>query len=408
MSENIIVKDLQKLDQGSELVCLYELEYVKGSFIYFMSGLDTDLTTVQMRDYNDNSQINTYIAIPAQLQGLEYKNDGAIARPLISIANASNAFSNAIGTIDYDYFLGLKFIKRTTLKKYLHGEASATNPPTEFPRDLYVMDRIKAKTKSAVQIECVAPFDLQGVRIPARNILPDRCPFIYQGAGDHVDNFKKAQSGCTWHIEGKFKSSVAAFADGTEYTVYVNTDDEYIIPSSTSFTLYSSGAVTADAYYRTTKTITRYNANGTTSSVTANNYWQAVANNSAPGTPSDDNDAFNRVRVFSAYSHGTEYFTFSDDRDNSYVTFTDNTASSSTNGKLLLWKATKPNQNSHPVAGGGVWERGDGCSKRTDGCKMRFGFAPKSVGTATSTGKAKTNTDALIPFGGFPASKAFS
>ena len=62
-----------------------------------------------------NSQINTYIAIPAQLQGLEYKNDGAIARPLISIANASNAFSNAIGTIDYDSFLGLKFIKRTTL-----------------------------------------------------------------------------------------------------------------------------------------------------------------------------------------------------------------------------------------------------------------------------------------------------
>ena len=408
MSENIIVKDLQKLDPGSELVCLYELEYVKGSFIYFMSGLDTDLTTVQMRDYNDNSQINTYIAIPAQLQGLEYKNDGAIARPLISIANASNAFSNAIGTIDYDSFLGLKFIKRTTLKKYLHGEASATNPPTEFPRDLYVMDRIKAKTKSAVQIECVAPFDLQGVKIPARNILPDRCPFIYQGSGDHVDNFKKAQSGCTWHIEGKFKSSVAAFADGTEYTVYVNTDDEYIIPSSTSFTLYTSGSVTGNSYYRTTKTITRYNANGTTSSVTANNYWQAVANNSAPGTPSDDNDAFNRVRVFSAYSHGTEYFTFSDDRDNSYVTFTDNTASSSTNGKLLLWKATKPNQNSHPVAGGGVWERGDGCSKRTDGCKMRFGFAPKSVGTATSTGKAKTNTDALIPFGGFPASKAFS
>ena len=46
MAENIAVKDLQKLDPGSELVCLYELEYVKGSFIYFMSGLDTDLTTV--------------------------------------------------------------------------------------------------------------------------------------------------------------------------------------------------------------------------------------------------------------------------------------------------------------------------------------------------------------------------
>lgn len=408
MAENVIAKDLQKLDPGSELVCLYELEYVKGSFIYFMSGLDTNLSEVQMRDYSNNSQINTYVAIPAQMQGLEYKNDGAIARPTITIANVINTFSNAIGTIEYDSFLGLKFIKRTTLKKYLYGESAATNPPTEFPRDIYVMDRIKAKTKTTVQIECVAPFDLEGIRIPARNVLPDRCPFIYQGAGDHVDNFKKAQSGCTWHVEGKYKSHVAEYADGTEYTVYVNIDDEYIIPSSTSFTLYSSGSVTADAYYRTTKTITRYNANGTSSSVTSNNYWQAVKTNSAPGTPSDDNSAFKRVRVYSTYSHGTEYFTYSDDRDNDYVLFTDNTASSSTNGKALIWKAKVPNQSSHPIPGAGVWDRGDGCSKRTEGCKMRFGFAPKSVGTASSTGKASTNTDAKLPFGGFPASKAFS
>lgn len=408
MAENVIAKDLQKLDPGSELVCLYELEYVKGSFIYFMSGLDTNLSEVQMRDYSNNSQINTYVAIPAQMQGLEYKNDGAIARPTITIANVINTFSNAIGTIEYDSFLGLKFIKRTTLKKYLYGESAATNPPTEFPRDIYVMDRIKAKTKTTVQIECVAPFDLEGIRIPARNVLPDRCPFIYQGAGDHVDNFKKAQSGCTWHVEGRYKSHVAEYADGTEYTVYVNIDDEYIIPSSTSFTLYSSGSVTADAYYRTTKTITRYNANGTSSSVTSNNYWQAVKTNSAPGTPSDDNSAFKRVRVYSTYSHGTEYFTYSDDRDNDYVLFTDNTASSSTNGKALIWKAKVPNQSSHPIPGAGVWDRGDGCSKRTEGCKMRFGFAPKSVGTASSTGKASTNTDAKLPFGGFPASKAFS
>jgi hypothetical protein len=39
---------------------------------------------------------------------------------------------------------------------------------------------------------------------------------------------------------------------------------------------------------------------------------------------------------------------------------------------------------------------------------MRFGFAPKSVGTASSTGKASTNTDANLPFGGYPASKAFT
>ena len=100
MAENLVTKDLQKLDPGSELVNLFELEYSKGQFIYFMSGLDNDLTTVQMRDYNTNSQINTYIAIPSAVKGIEYKNDGAIARPTVTIANATTAFSGAIGTID--------------------------------------------------------------------------------------------------------------------------------------------------------------------------------------------------------------------------------------------------------------------------------------------------------------------
>jgi hypothetical protein len=39
---------------------------------------------------------------------------------------------------------------------------------------------------------------------------------------------------------------------------------------------------------------------------------------------------------------------------------------------------------------------------------MRFGFNPINSTSATTTGKAKPNTDAEIPFGGFPAAKAFS
>ena len=112
-----------------------------------MSGLDDDLTTVQMRDYSNNSQINTYTAIPAQIKGIEYKNDGAIARPTITIANATTAFSAAVGTIDYQTLLGLKFIRRTTLKKYLYGESGDASPPVEFSRDVYTIDRIKSRTK---------------------------------------------------------------------------------------------------------------------------------------------------------------------------------------------------------------------------------------------------------------------
>lgn len=406
MSENLVTKDLQKLDPGSELVVLYELEYSKGDFIYFMSGLDDDLSTVQFRDYSNNAQINTYVAIPAQVKGIEYKNDGAIARPSVTIGNATTAFSNAIGTIDYQSFLGLKFIKRTTLKKYLYGESGDASPPQEFPRDIYTMDRIKQRTKTTVQIEMVAPFDLEGVRIPARNILPDRCPFLYQGAGDHVPEYKKAQSGCTWHLEGKYKSQVATYADGTEYTVYVNTDDEYIIPSTTTFSTDLS-SITENSYYKNTENKTKYHANGTSSTATVTNYWQAAKTTSSPGTVSDTNVNFKRVRVYATYSHGTEYFSYSDDRHNDYVTFTDNVASSSTYNKTQLWKVKAASKSVAPTPGE-YWERGDGCSKLTEGCKMRFGFKPISVGTATSTGKANPDTNAVLPFGGFPAAKAFS
>tara|TARA_B100000902_G_C27306577_1_gene915864 strand:- start:465 stop:1676 length:1212 start_codon:yes stop_codon:yes gene_type:complete len=403
MAEKIIVKDIQKLTPGSELVQLFELEYLKDNFAYFTSGIDDDeSTSLRMRDFTNNSTVRTYTPIPVKADGFELKNDGAIARPTITLANATSAFSDAIG-VDFHEMLGLRMIRRLTLKKYLYGETGDASPPVEFPRSVWIIDRVKSRTKVSVTFELVAPFDIQGVTLPARNVLAERCPFIYQGAGDHLPEWKKAQSGCNWHLEGKIKTG----GDGTEYTVYVNQDDEYVIPSSTSFATYSSGAVTINSYYKTTKTTTRFNADGSNSSVSVNDYWQAIKSTSSPGTPSDSNSNFKRIRVYSAYSHGTEYFSFLDDRDNDYVTFTDNVATSSTNGKTLLWKTRSPSDDQAP-GHSPFWERGDGCSKTTTGCKKRFGFNPINSGTASSTGKAATNTSVELPFGGFPGARAFS
>ena len=120
MSENLITKDIQKLEPGSELIRIFELEYATNNWFYFTTGLDDDLTELQMRDYTTNSQINTYKALPVQVSGFEIKHEGAIARPTITLANAINVLSTAVGTVDYQDFLGLKVIVRTTLKKYLY------------------------------------------------------------------------------------------------------------------------------------------------------------------------------------------------------------------------------------------------------------------------------------------------
>ena len=411
MTEQLLVKDFQQLDPGSELVQLFEIEYSLGNFIYVHPGLDDDLSTLQFRDYDTNATVRTYTAIPMMIDGFESKADGAISRPTITIGVAETTFSGAIGTIDYDTLVGLKIVRRLTLKKYLYGETSDASPPVEFPRQVWYIDRIKSRKKTEVTFECTSPFDIQGIKIPGRVIVPNRCPFVYQGASTHVDEWKRTHEGCTWDIEGKHKAAYSLSLTGKyEYTVYVNTDDEYIVPSTTSFTTWASNlTLAANGYYKTTQTETRFNAAGTTSTATVTNYWQSVGAGAAGGygTPTDANSNFKRIRIYTTYNHGTEYFTYTTDNYNDYVLFTDNVSGSATNGKTLLWKARAPSKSVAPTFNS-YWERGDACSKTTDGCKMRFGFNPTTITSNNSTGAAKPSTEAIIPFGGFPGAKAFS
>ena len=112
---NTAIQDVQKQDPGSAYIQLFELALSSSSSAYFHSGLDDDLTTIQMRDYANPSTIRTYIALPSQFKGVEIKNDGAIARPELTLANAQTVFSDAVGTLDYQKFLGLKIIRRTNI-----------------------------------------------------------------------------------------------------------------------------------------------------------------------------------------------------------------------------------------------------------------------------------------------------
>ena len=420
MTEKIIVKDLVKQDPGSALVYLYEFEYAKDSFAYFADGLDANLSEVTMLDYTDNSQTNTYKAIPVQVQGFDRTAATKYPNPSITIANVLSTFKVAVGSVDYEELSGLRVIRRTTLKKYLKSEGDSNSPPIEYPRDVYYIDALKGRTKVALEFSLKAPFDLEGIKVPARSTVPNRCPWIYQGASEHTENpeFKRAKSGCNWHIESKYNafynSTVAA--QNVEYKVYVNQDDEYIIPNTINTTLYSSisGGTTINKgdYIRTTSTVDRFNVNGTqTEGVTVNNFWQARSANTATnlGTPLDTNSNYSRIRQYVTYNHGTSYFTYKDDRYNDYVLFQDNTAPSGamTYQKTLLWKAKKSSLNT-PPAQGKIWERGDLCRKTLEGCGRRFGFNPKTASSATTTGHDDFSTTVVIPFGGFPGAKAFN
>ena len=421
MTEKILVKDLQKQDPGSALVYLYEFEYAKNTFAYFAHGLDASLSEVTMLDHDNNSQTNTYIAIPITAQGFDRTAATKFPQPILTVANVTNAFKTAVSNEpDYESFIGNRVIRRTTLRKYLKSEGDTNSPPIEYPRDVYYIDTIKGRTKVSIEFALRAPFDLQGVKLPGRSVTPNACGWIYQGASEHTENpeYLRARSGCRWHIESKYNPHYnnTLSAQNVEYTVYVNQDDEYLIPSSISTSLYSglSGgtAIAKGDYLRSTSTADKFHADGTvTNNATVNDFWQAkiAGTATALGAPTDTNNNYARVRTYSAYSHGTEYFSYSDDKYNDYVTFQDNTSpvGAMTYQKTLMWKVKRASKSVAPEYND-FWTRGDLCSKSLTGCGKRFGFNPKTASSASTQGQADHSTTVVLPFGGFPGSEAFS
>lgn len=402
-----LIEDLQKQVPNSALIILFEIELTASSKIYFHSGENVG-STVTFKSDGTNDQV--YTPIPVQAEGFE--SGGQNPRPSLAFANIESVFSGAAGT-DYNALIGCKVTRRTTLEKYtkVPGSYNSNNPP-EFPKDVFFIDRIANKNKSAVQFELTLAYDLEGIKIPARQIVSGGCPWIYQGASQDLTEGKKC-GGCTWHTESKYKVAygVQAGENGnTEYTVYANEDDEYVIPSTTSFATYSSGAVSKDAYYKNTTSITSSSAlqrltltgllDTTAHNTTLTNYWQATAQASSPGTPADSNTSFNRLRVFSTYSNTTTYYAYTNDKYNDYVAAT-------IDGKVRLFKAKKTSLGQFPSIGSKYWAIADICSKTLTGCKKRFGFNPITKGTASSTGKTATDTRVILPFGGFPGAKNF-
>jgi len=403
---NLMVKDLQKQDPGSGLVELFELELSSSNTIYFHPGVEEDLSTVQFRE--EGGTVRTYTTLPMQATGFNIDPQGTSARPTLVFANVENIFKNAVG--DFDTLLGKRITRRTTLKKYLVGESGDSTPPVEFPKQVYLFDRIANQDKTVITFECSTPFDLQGITLPKRQVIANACPWVYQGADADLNEHQKVGA-CTWSRESKFKAMSGTTVK--EYIPLVNIDDEYIVPSTgeTGAITFSTSvsSITVDGYYTTNTTLATTGVQrlkkdgGKDTSANGNtvpNYWQAVRTVANAGTINDDNPHIKRVRIWDTWSGSTTYYSYTDDRYNDYVRYT-------SGGLTRLWKAKKTSLNQAPDFGD-FWELADACSKTTTGCKMRYGFNPITSGSNSSTGKTLTNTSVQLPFGGFPGARRFS
>lgn len=363
-----MIIDINKQRVTSDLVELYQVQTLSG-YVYFT----TYPTAVTFRDYYSPYTIRTYTPLPITFTGYESKADGAYSRPRVTFANILTTFKDALGS--NDDLIGRKVIRRKTLVSQL-GTGSGSTPPVELPKQVFIIDRIESESPAQVIFELAAPFDLAGINVPGRYIIPNTCAWIYQG--NAADRTLEKIGGCSWRQD----NSNPGFAVYYDY-------NNYLIALNTGFATHTGGAYTKNSLYKVAKTLTRVNVNGSTTSISGFDYWQAIANGSGALTTTNSR----KCRAYTAHT-STTYYTYKEGRLYNDVVLYQN----------KMWVCTKSHTGLQlPTEGSIYWERADVCAKKLSSCAVRF--KAKQSGGVTLVDQNET---VILPYGGFPAARRFN
>ena len=355
---------------------------------------------------NENTQDitydgNTYVALPILMSGIEIKGDGATNRPTVTIANVESILKSGskfktqmedgtwnsevddvpvtASTFKLDDLIGSRFTRRRTLEKYL-----TSDPVVEFPKDVYIIDRIQEKTNLFVTLELAAPFDLAGVRVPNRVVVGKYCSWQYQGANPTLIASDR-KGACVW----KKKEQIRHSTNATDMsTLYVNEDDEPILQaSSVSSTTWANGTTYALDVFVVKNSL----------------YYQSKIASNAGNDPALGEVYWRPVRLYTTWASSQSYTVNATDSRRSSLVLHDDT----------VWRAlvahTSANANA-PELGSTHWARADVCGKLLQSCKMRY--QARKANSTTATGNAflpstAHQTSVHLPFGAFPGTRKF-
>lgn len=175
-----IKDDIAALDAGA-LVELFEMDVTTlgGSVERFHAGTN-DLQNAVVW------QGNSYQPWPVQAQGFAFTGQGALPRPTLTVANVTGLISSL--ALNFDDLLGVKVSRKRTFAKYLDavnfpgGVNPSANPDNYLPDDVWIIQQKTAETKATVVFELSSSFDLPGVQLPGRQIVPNTCMWQYKSA----------------------------------------------------------------------------------------------------------------------------------------------------------------------------------------------------------------------------------
>jgi lambda family phage minor tail protein L len=132
---------------------------------------------------------NIYQAYPIEAEGFEWNGTGQLPRPKIRVSNILGTMTAILLTLS-DGLEGAKVTRIRTMARYLDAANftggvnpyGTPSPTSEWPREVYYIDRKTLETRDVVEFELAAAFDLAGVRLPRRQCIANICQWKYRSA----------------------------------------------------------------------------------------------------------------------------------------------------------------------------------------------------------------------------------
>lgn len=320
-----------------------------------------------------NSQItwqgNTYFPAPIQASGFELASKGTLPTPILSISSQSEKGNDVLSLLKHEILsfgdiIGAKVTRRRTFAKYLDWtnfqfeteptgkkpfspriqelpEGYEPDPNAELPLDIYFIERKTGESKSNLTYQLASALDLEGIKVPRRTIISDRCQWEYRGPGcwyQHIEeeeiktNLKEPLENVPVLKKAQLTTSEITLP---KFAPPIATDNDELIT--------------------------------------------AITDKTEPVFTDSDNK--------SKWARDTSY------KKNEFVYFLKNNIKFYFVAKIDVLENIPPPNSTYWVA--------DECSKSIYGCRLRWGNRTGSAGV----GECPIGGEKGLPYGGFPAAK---
>ena len=184
-----------------------------------------------------------YFPAPFKIGGFEATMQGTLPKPKMGLAvNDDSVAALAILKSKIrllDDFVGAKVTRYKTFAKFLDfenfagGEAPqgfAPDTKAEFPREVFYIERKSTENKFVIEFELASKLDVEGVRIPRRIIMSERCPWSYRGEGccyEYSDRLTSIHGDKT--VADTFKAVPKATEIGVQFSALLSMSEESFI-----------------------------------------------------------------------------------------------------------------------------------------------------------------------------------